>query len=335
MDNNQNGAQPTASPAPAAPRAAKHNPWKKVIIMAAILVIVLLVTNPSLMFFLPASWREAMKNAWNGLFGDVDQISKVLDIKWVKIFKLIVIILFMLIVKSVTKILLEKIKPKTPKGASIYSMVKSFSGYAIALIMLIWCLSAIGVNLSTIFASIGIVALVIGFAAESLIEDVVTGLFLVFEDEFNVGDIIEYNGFRGTVTNIGVRVTSIQDPGGNIKLVNNSELRNILNRSRTNSNAVCDVPISYAANLAETEQTLNGIAATLPEKYPEVFRTAPEYLGVQALDASSVNLRFIAKVSESDIYKAARLMNREFKIGMDEAGIEIPFQQVVIHQGDK
>ena len=338
MDNTtnsaQNGAPKDAKTAPKAHKLDKHNPWKKVIILAVILLIVLLVTNPSLMFFLPAAWRESMKNAYNSLFGDVDQITKVLDIKWVRIFKVIVIVLFMLIVKSVLKIVMEKIKPKTPKGASIHSMVKSFSGYAVALIMLIWCLSAIGINLSTIFASIGIVALVIGFAAESLIEDVVTGLFLVFEDEFNVGDIIEYNGFRGTVTNIGVRVTSIQDPGGNIKLVNNSDLRNIMNRSRTSSNAVCDVPVSYAANLAGAETTLKAIAATLPEKYPEVFRSVPEYLGVQALDTSSVNLRFIAKVNESDIYKAARLMNREFKIGMDEAGIEIPFQQVVVHKGE-
>ncbi len=329
-----NGTPNAAQPAPKAHKLDKHNPWRKVIILAVILVLVLLITNPSLMFFLPASWREAMKNGYNSLFGDVDQIKRVLNIQWVRIFKVIVIVLFMMIVKLVLKIVMEKIKPKTPKGASIYSMVKSFSGYAIALILLIWCLSAIGINLSTIFASIGIVALIIGFAAESLIEDVVTGLFLVFEDEFNVGDIIEYNGFRGTVTNIGVRVTSIQDPGGNIKLVNNSDMRNILNRSRTNSNAVCDVPVSYAANLADTETALKAIAASLPEKYPEVFRTEPEYLGVQTLDASSVNLRFIAKVSEGDIYKAARLMNREFKIGMDEAGIEIPFQQVVVHKGD-
>ncbi len=329
-----NGTPNAAQPAPKAHKLDKHNPWRKVIILAVILVLVLLITNPSLMFFLPASWREAMKNGYNSLFGDVDQIKRVLNIQWVRIFKVIVIVLFMMIVKLILKIVMEKIKPKTPKGASIYSMVKSFSGYAIALILLIWCLSAIGINLSTIFASIGIVALIIGFAAESLIEDVVTGLFLVFEDEFNVGDIIEYNGFRGTVTNIGVRVTSIQDPGGNIKLVNNSDMRNILNRSRTNSNAVCDVPVSYAANLADTETALKAIAASLPEKYPEVFRTEPEYLGVQTLDASSVNLRFIAKVSEGDIYKAARLMNREFKIGMDEAGIEIPFQQVVVHKGD-
>ena len=73
----------------------------------------------------------------------------------------------------------------------------------------------------------------------------------------------------------------------------------------------------------------------MPAKYPELFQTAPQYLGVQALDASSVNLRFIAKVNEKDIYAGARTMFREFKIGMDEAGVEIPFQQVVIHQGDK
>ncbi|MBR6704794.1 MAG: mechanosensitive ion channel family protein [Lachnospiraceae bacterium] len=332
MSTNQATPQPAAG---AEKKNRKTSPWKKIIILAVILVVFLLLTNPSLMFFLPEAWRDSMKEAYGGLFGDVDQVTKVIHFNWISIFKVIVIVLFMMILKALLKLLLEKIKPKTPKGASVLSMVKSFSGYAIALIMLIWCLSAIGINLSTIFASIGIVALIIGFAAESLIEDVVTGLFLVFEDEFNVGDIIEYNGFRGTVINIGVRVTSIQDPGGNIKLVNNSDLRNVLNRSRTNSNAICDIPISYAANLAETEEILKGIAAGMPAKYPGLFHMPPQYLGVQALDASSVNLRFIAKVNESDIYTAARTMFREFKIGMDEAGVEIPFQQVVIHQGDK
>ncbi len=325
----------TAQPAQTETKEKKQSPLKRIIILAVILVLILLLTNPSLMFFLPESMRESLKEFYRGLFGDVDQIAKVIQIKWITLFKLAVIILFTMILKAVLKLIMDRIRPKTAKGASILSMVRSFSGYAIALISLVWCLSAIGINLSTIFASIGIVALIIGFAAESLIEDVVTGFFLVFEDEFNVGDIIEYNGFRGTVTNIGVRVTSIEDLGGNIKLVNNSDLRNILNRSRTNSSAVCDIPVSYAANLASTEEVLKGIAASMPGKYPDLFKEAPEYLGVQALDASSVNLRFVARVRENDIYKAARTMFREFKIGMDEAGIEIPFQQVVIHQGDK
>ena len=330
MNNQQTAPQPAASET----KERKSSPLKKIIILAIVLCVILLITNPSLMFFLPEAWRDSLKEVYGGLFGDVDQITRVVRINWISLFKVVIIVLLLMIVKAVLKLVLEKIKPKTAKGASVLSMIRSFSGYAIVLIGLIWCLSAIGINLSTIFASIGIVALIVGFAAESLIEDVVTGLFLVFEDEFNVGDIIEYNGFRGTVTNIGVRVTSIQDPGGNIKLVNNSDLRNVLNRSRTNSNAICDIPISYGANLAETEEVLKGIAAAIPARYPGIFKSAPAYLGVQALDASSVNLRFIAKVDESEIYNAARIMFREFKIGMDEAGVEIPFQQVVVHQGD-
>ena len=344
MDNTtnsaQNGAPKDAKTAPKAHKLDKHNPWKKVIILAVILLIVLLVTNPSLMFFLPAAWRESMKNAYNSLFGDVDQITKVLDIKWVRIFKVIVIVLFMLIVKSVLKIVMEKIKPKTPKGASIHSMVKSFSGYAVALIMLIWCLSAIGINLSTIFASIGIVALVIGFAAESLIEDVVTGLFLVFEDEFNVGDIIEYNGFRGTVTNIGVRVTSIQDPGGNIKLVNNSDLRNIMNRSRTSSNAAasssilsCPTPLIFRSGcsslysrmcLSSVRQSLLTSSATEPKA-----STSRRAVSITLHPAAPVRSRIARSASgfNSEGETASRSCSRGFTLSdscLKSLAIQIP-----------
>ena len=307
---------------------------KKLIVLVVAFILILVATNPSILFFLSEEAKDAVREGYNSLFGDVDQITGVVRINWVSIFKIIIIILVMLIVQVLMKLILDNVKPKTSKGASIISMLKSFGGYAVVVIGVIWGLSAIGINLSTIFASIGIVALIIGFAAESLIEDIVVGIFLVFEDEFNVGDIIEYNGFRGTVTSIGVRLTSIEDAGGNVKLVNNSDLRNILNRSRTHSNAICDIPISYGADLAATEEVLKGIAEKMPGKYPDLFREAPQYMGVQALDASSVNLRFMAKVHEKDIYTGARTMYREFKIGMDEANIEIPFQQVVVHHAD-
>lgn len=196
---------------------------------------------------------------------------------------------------------------------------------AAVLVGIVWCLSAIGVNLSTIFASIGIVALIIGFAAESLIADVITGVFLVFEDEFNVGDIVEINGFRGTVTGIGVRVTSIRDAGGNIKIVNNSDIRDVLNCSKTASRAVVDAPIAYSADLEKAEKALGTILAALPQKYPETFATVPKYLGVKALDSSSVNLRVVAEVKEVNVFSASRLLNRVIKLGFDKAGIEIPF----------
>ena len=306
---------------------------KKVVILLVILVFFRIVTNPSILP-LPARVKEWLRNAWSSMFGNVEEITQTITINWISLFQIVAIILMLALAYNLIKWILEKIHPKTGKGKSVHSMISSFSIYAIVLIGLIWCLAAIGVNLSTIFASIGIVALIIGFAAESLIEDIITGLFLVFEDEFNVGDIIEYNGFRGTVTKIGVRVTCLEDAGSNVKIVNNSDIRNVLNKSKALSAAIIDAPIAYSADLEGAEAVLNEILTKLPEKYPEVFPAAPKYLGVQTLDASSVNLRVCANVAESNIFTAMRIMNREIKIGFDHAGIEIPFQQVVVHNAN-
>ena len=306
----------------------------RAIIFAAALVLFLIATNPAILFFLPAAWKAELSKAWGSAFGDVGSIADTVTFNWISVFKIIAIVLILLILDNLIRFVLSKIKPKTGKGRSLVSMVSSFSTYAIVLIGIIWCLSAVGVNLSTIFASIGIVALVIGFAAESLIADVITGVFLVFEDEFNIGDIIEFNGFRGTVTAIGIRVTCIQDNGGNVKIVNNSDIRDVLNRSKASSKAVCDIPVSYEQDLATTEQELLKILQETATRYPDVFTTPPQYLGVQELATSGMNLRVVADVNEADIFRAARIINREVKLGFDKAGIEIPFTQVVVHKAD-
>lgn len=313
-------------------KKSKHSYGKRIIKLAIVLVVFLILTNPSILPILPYSVREALYMAWSGIFGDIGKISSIIRINWVSLFQIVAIILMMSILYSVAKLILGKIKPKTGRAQSILSMINSVIMYGAVLVTIIWCLNAIGVNMSTIFASIGIIALIVGFAAESLIEDLIIGIFLTFEDEFNIGDIIEYDGFRGTVISIGMRVTCIQNAGGNIKIVNNSDIRSVLNRSKAKSFAVCDVPISYAANLEEAEKVVGEILKSLPEKYPEVFSVAPTYTGVQELAASSVNLRVTAEVDDADIFKAGRLINREIKIGMDQANLEIPFTQIVVHQ---
>ena len=92
-------------------------------------------------------------------------------------------------------------------------------------------LHLLGVNILAIVASLGVLALIVGFAADSIIADLVTGVFILFDSQYNVGDIIEVDGFRGVVTDIGIRTTSITDASENIKIVNNADMRNILNRS--------------------------------------------------------------------------------------------------------
>lgn len=307
---------------------------KRIIFLVIALVLVIVITNPAAMFFLPASAKAALSEAWHSAFGNVGEITDTLRINWISIFQIVVVVLFMVLLTNVIRFILEHMKPKSGRLQSIFSLINSFLSYAAAIVGLVWCLSAIGINLSTIFASLGIVALIIGFAAESLIADIITGIFLIFEDDFNVGDIVEYSGFRGTVDSIGIRVTCIKDGGGNVKVINNSDIRGILNRSKSDSCAVCDIPVSYNANLEEVEAVLTKILTKLPEKYPEKFTAVPDYLGVQALSASSVDLRVCAKVSESDLFSATRIMNREIKIGFDKAGVEIPFQQIVVHKAE-
>ena len=306
----------------------------QIVLWAVILIVFLLMTNPSLIPFLSSESKLKLKESWDKLFGDVGGIAKSVSISWVSLFQVIAIILAVILLSKILHFILDRLNPRSSKAKSIITLLRSASTYIIVLIGFFWCLSAIGVNISTIFASVGIFALIIGFGAQSLVEDLVTGIFLVFEDEFNVGDIIEVNGFRGTVESIGIRTTAIRDPGQNVKIINNSDLRNILNRSNADSFASTNVSIAYSSDIEKVEQVIAELMPKIREKYPDIFVADPRYLGVQELGDSGILLRFIGPVNEKNIFSAPRLMNREIKIAFDKAGIEIPFTQVVVHKAE-
>lgn len=229
------------------------------------------------------------------------------------------------------RFLLSLIKPKERKGLTLISLFSSLLRYVAALVILCWGLSILGVNVNAIVASVGIVALIVGFGAESLVADVVTGIFLLFENQYNVGDIVEVNGFRGTVKEIGIRTTSIMDVGGNVKIINNSEMKSILNRSDNISRAVSDIAIPYETDLEALEAKLPDLMQEIYERRADVMLAAPQYLGVQQLADSSVVLRFVVEVAEKDIYTGARILNRDLWLGFRKLGVECPFPQVDVH----
>ncbi len=229
------------------------------------------------------------------------------------------------------RFLLSLIKPKERKGLTLISLFSSLLHYVAALVILCWGLSILGVNVNAIVASVGIVALIVGFGAESLVADVVTGIFLLFENQYNVGDIVEVNGFRGTVKEIGIRTTSIMDVGGNVKIINNSEMKSILNRSDNISRAVSDIAIPYETDLEALEAKLPDLMQEIYERRADVMLAAPQYLGVQQLADSSVVLRFVVEVAEKDIYTGARILNRDLWLGFRKLGVECPFPQVDVH----
>lgn len=320
---------------PVPEKKRKKVPVGRVIFWLVILLVFLFVTNPSLIPFLSQSAKDSVRGTWEKVFGDVGKVAGTFKLNLATIFQVIAIILAMIFITQLVKFILGIVHPKSPKAKSAVTLFHSAVSYITVIVGFFWCLGVLGVNLSTIFASVGIIALIIGFGAQSLVEDLVTGIFLVFENHFNVGDIIEYNGFRGTVESIGIRTTAIADMGNNVKVVNNSDLRNILNRSTAASVAVTTVSVGYGEDLEKVETVIAQMLPRIREKYPDIFLEDPIYSGVNELGESGVVLRFTAKVREKDVFSAPRKLNREIKLAFDKAGIEIPYNQIVVHQADK
>lgn len=245
--------------------------------------------------------------------------------------QLVLMVLSILLAAELLLMLLGGLKLKSHRGRTLITLATSLVRYAAALVILCWGLAILGVDVSTIVASVGILALIVGFGAESLIADLVTGIFMLFENQCNVGDIVEVSGFRGTIQAIGIRTTSVVDPGGNVKIINNSEMKNILNRSDNSSRSVSDIGIPYETDLEDLESKLPALMEEIYRANPDAMESAPVYLGVQLLDASAVVLRFVAEVTEENIFSTQRLLNRALFLGLRKLGVECPFQQIDIH----
>ena len=245
--------------------------------------------------------------------------------------KLLLAICVVLAVEHLILLLLSFIKTENHRLRTVVSITSNFVRYIAVIAIVIGVLYLLKVDVKTILAGLGVIALIIGFGAESLIADVVTGFFILIDNQYNVGDIIEVGGFRGTVSDIGIRTTSLTDTGGNVKIINNSDMKNILNRSDNSSKAVADFSVPYETDILKLEQKIPTLMEQIYQAHPEVFKSEPKYLGVQALSSSSVDLRFVAEVGESDIYSGARILNHDLFVGFRGLGVECPFPQVDVH----
>ena len=223
---------------------------------------------------------------------------------------------------------------KGTRGATIVKLINSFIKYLIAIIAFMMILGAWGVDTGTLLASAGILSLVIGLGAQSLIADIIAGIFIVFEGEFQVGDIVIIDGWRGTVDEIGIRTTKVIDWQGNIKIINNSEISSIINQSKELSVTTCVVAIDYRESIPRVELIIKDNIERIKKAIPEIV-DGPYYKGVDSLGDSSVNLLFIATVKESNYYVVQRALNREIKLIFDENNVSIPFPQVTINQPEE
>ena len=307
---------------------------KRVAIYLVAIVLILIVTNPTVIPFMPDFITAPVQEFMYGIFGNMNGVAEMVKLDWSALFQLVIMAIILLLVRELCSWALEKYEPKSPRAATMKNLIASALKYILAFVAAFWALSIIGVNVSTLFASVGVMALIIGFGAESLIADVITGLFMIFENQYNVGDIIELDGYRGTVVNIAIRTTSIEDAGGNIKIFNNSDVRNIVNLTADSSRAVCDIPIPYEADIDAAEKVVGVLCEELTHEYPDIFKKLPTCAGVQALADSAVVLRVVAQVDEENRFAAARIINKKMKTGLEKAGMGAPYAQIVVHKSE-
>ena len=241
------------------------------------------------------------------------------------------VVFIVYIIGKIVQIVLAKALSGSNKGITAAKLINSFIKYAVAIIAVLAVLSAAGVDTTTLVASAGILSLVIGLGAQSLIADIIAGLFTIFEGEYQVGDIVVVDGWRGTVEEIGIRSTRVVDAGGNTKIINNSEIKTVINQTQHLSVVSTTISIEYGENLPKVELIIRDNIDRIKASIPQIVE-GPFYKGVTALGPSSVDLLFMSNCKEEDYFPVSRAMNRELKLLFDEYGINIPFPQVVVNQ---
>jgi Small-conductance mechanosensitive channel len=287
----------------------KYGSLIRAVILAAIAALVFLIGRNAGII------KELPKFEWNGK----------------AVLRGVLILLIMFAAEGLVLFLLNLPKPKNNRARTLISLAKNMLRYAVILAAICVALTIFNVDIVTILAGLGILALIIGFGAESLIADIVTGMFILIDNQYNIGDIIEVDGFRGTVTEINVRSTVLTDVGGNVKIINNSDVKTVVNMTNQLSLAICDIGIEYGESLERVESILKDNLPAIKEAIPDI-KEGPYYRGVAELGDSAVVLRFVANCEEDDRYQVERDLNRQFKLLFDKYNINIPFTQVVVNQ---
>ena len=232
------------------------------------------------------------------------------------------------LVKVVSDYIIKKASNKTK---TIMTLLRSLFRWVVIIAVIIIVLQAFGVDMATLLAGLGIVALTIGIGAQQIVADIIAGFFIVFEAEYKVGDIITIDGWRGTVSDIGIRVTKIIDTAGNVKIVNNSDIKSVINLTSELSKAVITVSIDYDEDLRRVELVLRDNLEKIKKNVDGII-DGPYYKGVSALNESSVDLLFVATCKEADIYQVKRDINRQLFLLFNEHKISIPFKQITISE---
>ena len=215
-------------------------------------------------------------------------------------------------------------------------VIRSVSKTVLILLVVLTISAELGFNIGPILASAGIVGLAVGFGAQSLVKDVISGFFILFEDQFGIGDVVKIGDFTGVVERMTLRATVLRNLEGQVYVVPNGNIQNVIVTTKEWARAVLDITVSHNEELSRVFDVLQKIGTRLAQQWPDRVSEQPVVLGVEKLDASGVTVRSIVKTPPFKKDEVIREWRRLIKEEFDRAGIGLAragTQEVTIVDG--
>lgn len=246
------------------------------------------------------------------------------------IYIIIGILIYILISKAIKKINKYNINNKglDKRKTTIINLIRSIIQYIIAIIIIIMILNLYGVNTTSIIASLGVASLVIGLAFQDIIKDFLAGIFIIFDNEYAVGDIVEINGFKGEVIALGLKTTKIKAYTGEVKALSNSSFTEVINYSLNHTNLVLNLPVSYDTKIEELEKVLNKLIPRIKEN-KNVYEVT--LLGLESFEDSCMKYAIVVECVEMTHYGVKREVLKLIKNTFDKENIVIPYNRLDVH----
>lgn len=223
----------------------------------------------------------------------------------------------------------ERTERARQRAKTLGVLFKSIASAVIGVVTFMMLLGEFDINLGPLIAGAGIVGVAIGFGAQSLVRDLLSGIFMLIEDQYGVGDVIDAGDAIGTVESVGLRTTRIRDVRGTLWHVPNGEIRRVGNMSQVWARAILDIDVAYDTDLDLAMETIKTVADALWDEQLEeaTIVEEPVISGVQNFGADAVTIRLAVRTEPSEQWSTGRVLRKRIKEAFDDAGIEIPFPQ--------
>jgi moderate conductance mechanosensitive channel len=216
---------------------------------------------------------------------------------------------------------------RVQRAKTVGTLLKSIVSGVIAAIVVTMMLAELGLNIGPILASAGILGVALGFGSQTLVKDYLSGIFMIFEDQYGVGDVVDLGEATGTVEAVSLRVTRLRDTNGTVWYIRNGEIIRAGNMSQNWARTVLDVQVSSREDIAHVRSVLSDVIHDLwrDDDFEGVVIEEPEIWGIEAITPDAITLRVTLKTAPMEQWRVARALRERIKSRFDHEGIQAPY----------